>query len=78
MPEKIVITGMGAVTSIGHSIAETWANLVAGVSGVAVAESLSVRRPVTTGWAGADRIPWGGGAHSSPGGCSSGASLAGA
>jgi 3-oxoacyl-[acyl-carrier-protein] synthase II len=35
MPEKIVITGMGAVTSIGHSVAETWANLVAGVSGVA-------------------------------------------
>ena len=35
MQEKIVITGMGAVTPVGHSVAETWENIVAGVSGVA-------------------------------------------
>lgn len=35
MEEKIVITGMGAVTPVGHSVAETWENIVGGVSGVA-------------------------------------------
>ncbi len=35
MQEKIVITGMGAVTPLGHTVAETWEKIVAGVSGVA-------------------------------------------
>jgi beta-ketoacyl-acyl-carrier-protein synthase II len=35
MPEKIVITGMGAITSLGHSVDETWVNIINGVSGVA-------------------------------------------
>lgn len=35
MPEKIVITGMGAITPLGHSVDETWANIINGVSGVA-------------------------------------------
>ncbi len=32
--ERIVITGMGAITPIGNSIEEYWSNLMAGVSGV--------------------------------------------
>jgi len=35
MTERIVITGMGAVTSIGLSVNETWQNALKGVSGVA-------------------------------------------
>ncbi len=35
MPERIVITGMGAITPVGHSVEQTWDNLVEGVSGVA-------------------------------------------
>jgi 3-oxoacyl-[acyl-carrier-protein] synthase II len=31
---RIVITGMGAVTPLGHDVATTWANLIAGKSGV--------------------------------------------
>ena len=34
MPEKVVITGMGAVTPLGYSVPETWNNLINGVSGV--------------------------------------------
>lgn len=34
MLEKIVITGMGAITPIGHSVDETWTNIVDGISGV--------------------------------------------
>jgi 3-oxoacyl-[acyl-carrier-protein] synthase II len=32
---RVVITGMGAITPLGHSVEEFWANLVAGRSGVA-------------------------------------------
>ncbi|MDX9992224.1 MAG: beta-ketoacyl-ACP synthase II [Anaerolineales bacterium] len=32
--EKIVITGMGTINSIGHGVAETWRNALNGVSGV--------------------------------------------
>lgn len=32
--ERIVITGMGAITPIGNSIEEYWSNLMAGVSGI--------------------------------------------
>ena len=35
MPEKVVITGMGTINPLGHTVAETWKNVVAGVSGVA-------------------------------------------
>ncbi len=31
---RVVITGMGAVTPVGHSVAETFANVIAGRSGV--------------------------------------------
>jgi 3-oxoacyl-[acyl-carrier-protein] synthase II len=30
---RVVVTGMGAITPLGNSVAKTWANLVAGVSG---------------------------------------------
>ncbi len=32
--ERIVITGMGTVNPVGHSVQETWENILAGVSGV--------------------------------------------
>jgi len=35
MEERIVITGMGTVNAIGHSVQQTWEHTVAGVSGVA-------------------------------------------
>jgi 3-oxoacyl-[acyl-carrier-protein] synthase II len=34
MPEKVVITGMGAITSVGHTVDEIWGNILNGVSGV--------------------------------------------
>ena len=34
MPEKVVITGMGLITSLGLSLEENWQNLIAGKSGV--------------------------------------------
>ncbi|KAA3647943.1 MAG: beta-ketoacyl-[acyl-carrier-protein] synthase II [Chloroflexi bacterium] len=33
MDEKIVITGTGAITAVGHSTRETWENIINGVSG---------------------------------------------
>jgi len=34
MKNRVVITGMGAVTPVGNTMADTWANLLAGKSGV--------------------------------------------
>lgn len=34
MKNRVVITGMGAVTPVGNTLADTWANLLAGKSGV--------------------------------------------
>jgi beta-ketoacyl-acyl-carrier-protein synthase II len=34
MHERVVITGMGAITPIGHTFPETWRNVLDGVSGV--------------------------------------------
>jgi 3-oxoacyl-[acyl-carrier-protein] synthase II len=33
--QRVVITGMGAVTPVGHTVAETWEALKAGRSGIA-------------------------------------------
>ena len=30
---RVVITGVGAVTSLGHNVAATWKGLVSGASG---------------------------------------------
>lgn len=34
MAERVVVTGMGAITPLGHSVDETWSSLVEGESGV--------------------------------------------
>ncbi|MBE2219210.1 MAG: beta-ketoacyl-[acyl-carrier-protein] synthase II, partial [Ignavibacteria bacterium] len=34
-PPRVVITGMGALTPLGHTVAETWQSLLAGRSGIA-------------------------------------------
>src|SRR5579871_874370 len=34
MGERVVITGMGAITPLGHTVDETWSNLLEGQSGV--------------------------------------------
>jgi 3-oxoacyl-[acyl-carrier-protein] synthase II len=34
MNRRVVITGMGMITPLGHTVAETWANIKAGKSGV--------------------------------------------
>ncbi len=39
---RVVITGLGAVTPLGHDLATTWDNLLAGVSGVAPIERYDV------------------------------------
>lgn len=33
--QRVVITGMGALTPVGHTVTETWESLKAGRSGVA-------------------------------------------
>jgi 3-oxoacyl-[acyl-carrier-protein] synthase II len=43
-PRRIVITGMGAVTPLGPDVPTTWANLVAGKSGVSAITSWDVSR----------------------------------
>lgn len=35
MNQRVVITGLGAITPLGHSVAETWTNLLRGESGIA-------------------------------------------
>ena len=39
MKKRVVITGMGALTPVGNTLAETWDNLVKGTSGVATVTS---------------------------------------
>lgn len=34
MAEKVIVTGMGAISPLGHSMEETWRNALAGVSGI--------------------------------------------
>lgn len=42
MKKRVVITGLGAITPIGHSVAETWQNLMNGVSGAEAITSFDV------------------------------------
>ena len=37
---RVVITGMGAITPIGNTVEEFWANIKAGKSGIAQLHSL--------------------------------------
>ena len=34
MTEKIVVTGMGTINALGHSVSETWGNAIEGISGL--------------------------------------------
>src|SRR5262245_44695766 len=44
MTHRVVVTGWGVVSSIGHSAASFWPNLVAGVSGIADATIIPTDR----------------------------------
>ncbi|MCB1679928.1 MAG: beta-ketoacyl-ACP synthase II [Halioglobus sp.] len=39
---RVVVTGMGMVTPVGHTVEESWANILAGKSGAAPIESFDV------------------------------------
>lgn len=39
---RVVVTGLGLVTPVGNTVAESWKNILAGVSGVATIESFDV------------------------------------
>ncbi|WP_058303883.1 beta-ketoacyl-ACP synthase II [Gorillibacterium timonense] len=42
MSRRVVVTGMGVVTALGHDIETFWSNLLAGKSGVSLIESFDV------------------------------------
>lgn len=42
MKRRIVVTGLGMVTPLGHNVADSWSHLVAGKSGVSRIESFDV------------------------------------
>ncbi|MEQ8821355.1 MAG: beta-ketoacyl-ACP synthase II [Sumerlaeia bacterium] len=44
---RVVVTGLGAVTPIGHTVAEFWKNLLAGVSGAAAITQIDVEEHKT-------------------------------
>ncbi|KTD73134.1 3-oxoacyl-ACP synthase [Legionella tucsonensis] len=48
---RIVITGMGMVTPVGLNVEETWQNILAGVSGVALADEFDANEYSTRIWA---------------------------
>lgn len=39
---RVVVTGLGMVTSIGHTVEDTWRNILAGVSGASTIDSFDV------------------------------------
>ena len=48
---RVVVTGVGLVTPVGLNVAETWRNIVAGVSGVGPVEGFDVSDYPTKIWA---------------------------
>ncbi len=48
---RIVITGMGMVTPVGLNVEETWQNILAGVSGVVLADEFDANEYSTRIWA---------------------------
>src|SRR5436309_2308646 len=40
MPHRVVVTGCGVVSAVGHNVPSFWSNLVQGVSGIAEATVL--------------------------------------
>src|SRR4030088_3532784 len=45
---QVCVTGMGAITPLGHDLAETWGAMVEGVSGVATVASFDPEGLATT------------------------------
>ena len=41
---RIVVTGLGLVTPVGHTVDETWSNIVAGKSGVSTIDAFDASR----------------------------------
>ena len=39
---RVVVTGLGIVSPVGHTVAETWGNILAGKSGAALIEGFDV------------------------------------
>lgn len=48
---RVVVTGMGMVTPVGLNVKESWQNILAGVSGVTVAEDFDTAEYSTRIWA---------------------------
>jgi 3-oxoacyl-[acyl-carrier-protein] synthase II len=47
MAQRVVVTGMGVMTSLGHDLETFWANLMAGKSGISMIESFDVSQYTT-------------------------------
>jgi 3-oxoacyl-[acyl-carrier-protein] synthase II len=47
MAQRVVITGMGVMTSLGHDLETFWGNLLAGKSGISLIESFDVSEYTT-------------------------------
>ena len=39
MRRRVVVTGLGCVSPVGNTVAESWANLLAGTSGIDLVQS---------------------------------------
>lgn len=48
---RVVITGMGTITPVGLNVEETWQNILAGVSGVVLADEFDANEYSTRIWA---------------------------
>ncbi|MFZ9823864.1 MAG: beta-ketoacyl synthase N-terminal-like domain-containing protein, partial [Gemmataceae bacterium] len=48
MRKRIVITGMGAITPLGHNVREMFDNLIAGKSGIGPITRFNARKFPTT------------------------------
>lgn len=48
---RVVVTGMGAISPLGHNVQETWDNVLAGKSGISLAEELPEGEFNTRIWA---------------------------
>ena len=48
---RVVVTGMGMLTPVGHNVEETWQNILAGVSGVAAVDEFDTTDYTTKIWA---------------------------
>ena len=48
---RVVVTGMGMLTPVGLNVKDTWQNILAGVSGVTIAEDCDTAEYSTRIWA---------------------------